>query len=312
MPRFFAHSVDAREKVQWQTLPEHSIAVANLAGEFGASIGIGRIAYIAGLLHDLGKYNRAFQAYIDGQGASVDHSTAGAWWIRELAKAAMPLDRLMADIAAYAIAGHHVGLPDRLGGPASLDERLRSYVDAIDPLWRSELAPEFSALVPSLKWVRIDKVDPLSTQKAAFQLATLGRFVFSTLVDADFRDTERFYAGIEGYEIDRTWPRLTDRLDALVARFDTYMDAKSSVDTPLNRLRAGILRHARGKADQSPGFFTLTVPTGGGKTLASLGFALDHARRHGFRRIIFAIPFAGGADRNLPKRWVTACSDPTA
>jgi CRISPR-associated endonuclease/helicase Cas3 len=145
--------------------------------------------------------------------------------------------------------------------------------------------------------VRIDKFDPLSTQKAAFQLATLGRFVFSALVDADFRDTEQFYAGIEGYEIDRTWPRLADSLDALVARFDTYMDAKSSVDTPLNRLRAGILRHARGKADQSPGFFTLTVPTGGGKTLASLGFALDHARCHGFRRIVFAIPFTSIIDQ---------------
>lgn len=298
MSQFFAHSTDAIDKHDWQPQPEHADGVAKLGASFGARFGLDRAARLAGLLHDLGKYNPAFLAYIEGKAGSVDHSTAGAWWIRELAKTAAPVDRLMAELIAYCIAGHHAGLPDRFGTQASLDERLKAYVDGIDPIWRSEITPDLTGVMPALKWVRIRKDDPLSERRAAFQLAMLGRMLFSCLVDADFRETESFYARIEGREIDRTWPALPDRLDGLIARFDAYMTAKSSPDTPLNRLRTDILRHVRGKAALPPGFFTLTVPTGGGKTLDSLGFALDHARHHGHRRIIFAVPFTAVAEQS--------------
>jgi CRISPR-associated endonuclease/helicase Cas3 len=294
---YFAHSSTAADKHDWQKLSVHAEGVAALASGFGAPLGLRAAARLAGLLHDLGKYNPAFQAYIEGRGASVDHSTAGAFWVRELARTGTPFDRLMADLIAYAIAGHHAGLPDRIGGPASLNERLAAYSDVIDPVWRHELRPDLAGLMPQLEWVRAREGASLARQRLAFQLALLGRILFSCLVDADFRDTEAHYAGIEGREIDRTWPALPDRLDGLTARFDEHMAGKSAAATPINRLRTDILRHVRTRAELPPGFFTLTVPTGGGKTLASLGFALDHARRHGHRRIIYAIPFTSIIDQ---------------
>ncbi|CAM5330121.1 hypothetical protein FALB51S_01114 [Frigidibacter albus] len=120
--------------------------------------------------------------------------------------------------------------------------------------------------------------------------------IFSCLVDADFRDTEAFYTRLEGREADRDWPALRDLLPGLRAAFDAHM-AGFPAKTDLNLLRAEVLQHIRAQAALPPGLFTLTVPTGGGKTLASLGFALDHAARHGHRRIIYAIPYTSIIDQ---------------
>jgi CRISPR-associated endonuclease/helicase Cas3 len=123
--------------------------------------------------------------------------------------------------------------------------------------------------------------------------------VFSCLVDADYRDTEKFYAEAGGNSVDRHWPALTAIIDSLIARFDTHMAdiAASSGGSPLGRLRADILAHARGRGILPRGVFTLNVPTGGGKTLASLGFALDHARTHRMDRIVYGIPFTSIIDQ---------------
>ena len=128
-----------------------------------------------------------------------------------------------------------------------------------------------------------------------FTQAFLTRMLFSCLVDADSLATEAFYATLE----DRTVPRggltalatLRDRLSAHMAGLGR--GAASSEAGSLNRLRARVLDHARSKATEPTGLFTLTVPTGGGKTLTSLSFALDHAIAHGLRRIIYVIPFTG-------------------
>lgn len=284
-PVYYAHSLKDKETHDWQLLSRHLREVANLAGDLGAPLGIGRVTTLAGLLHDLGKYNPAFQAYIAGHGSSVDHSTAGARLVGDMTDP-KTVDKIAAELVAYAVAGHHVGLPDKQSsGPSSLDERLRGFVDTLDPVWRTEIAPETSDLLPKLAWVKGD------TDKAAFQLALLGRMIFSCLVDADFRNTEQFYAEAEGRDVDRQWPALINVLPRLLARFDAHMDGMPASDESINRLRRHILIHVRGKANLTPGLFTLTVPTGGGKTLASLGFALDHARRYGHSRIIYAIPF---------------------
>ena len=108
--------------------------------------------------------------------------------------------------------------------------------------------------------------------------------VFSCLVDADYRDTEAYYDRLE----DRDWRGLPDLLPHLTAAFDVHM-AGCPADRDLNRLRAGLLGHIRSKATLPPGLFTLSVPTGGGKTLALMGFALDHAALQGHRRIIYTI-----------------------
>lgn len=287
----FAHSTPDPDRRNWQPLSDHLTAVAVLARAFAASFGGGRAAELAGLLHDLGKYSAAFQAYLEGQGVSVDHSTAGAQCVRGLPFQKM--DRVMADLLSFVIAGHHAGLADWLGANGGLRSRLDKRTEPLDEIWRREISPGDGPLVPEgFDWSR-DK------ERSAFQLAFLGRMLFSCLVDADFLDTEAFYASVEGVEVDRSWPRLEDELGGLIARFDGFMAAKqaAAAASPVNRLRADILAHARAQAELSPGLFTLNVPTGGGKTLASLGFALDHARRHGLERIVYAIPFTSVIDQ---------------
>lgn len=219
----------------------------------------------------------------------VDHSTAGAALVMKLARGD---DRIIAELIAYAIAGHHAGLPDKHGESLStLGERLKSFDPAsIDTAWEGEVAADATGLLPKLHW------QP-DGQRAAFQLALLGRMLFSCLIDADFKDTERFYGSIEGRFFDREWPRLADILPGLLARYEAHMDRVRKADSAINILRASILDHVRGRAADAPGLFTLTVPTGGGKTLASLGFALDHARTHGHERIIYAIPFTAIIDQ---------------
>lgn len=282
---YYAHSVENAPKSQWQLLRDHAQDVAKRAGELAQPLGLERAAFIAGLLHDLGKYTPDFQRRLEGAGEPVDHSTAGAQVLRNLAKGA---DGAMADIIAYAILGHHAGLPDRVEGAGSYDRRMEKKAH-LDVAWQQELTPDVTSLMPEL--VR------RFTRDRDFSLAFLGRMIFSCLVDADFKDTEAFYARQKGENPPRDWASLPDLLPDFIARFDARMAkfaTKAEFGTKeddLHRLRREVLTHMRGKAGEPPGLFTLTVPTGGGKTLASLGFALDHAKQHGHRRIIYAIPF---------------------
>ncbi|WP_312858619.1 CRISPR-associated helicase Cas3' [Rhizobium sp. G21] len=274
-------------------------AVAILAERFGAPLGIGGLGFAAGLFHDVGKYDPAFQAYIAGDGRSVDHSTAGAQVMEEIAEGA---DRAAADILAYAILGHHAGLPDRENTTEGcVDVRMKRAL-RIAPAWRDELAAYAVDCVTGLgselaKFVSVD------ASRRAFALAFLGRMVFSCLVDADFKDTEDFYVAAGERAVDHEWRTLQALLPEFLAGFEVHMQgvvgraATMEASRPLNDLRAKILTRVRAGAAMKPGFFTLTVPTGGGKTLASLGFALDHARAHGHRRIIYAIPFTSIIDQ---------------
>lgn len=290
---YYAHSTDDESRANWQPLPEHLIDTANLAESFGQRIHLAKAARLAALLHDLGKYTPEFQARLSGAPERVDHSTAGAAIVRQLVSVAKLDDRLVGEILAYAIAGHHAGLPDKQGEAFStLSERLKGFEEsALDPVWKSQIAPDATGLLPAFEWERKDQ------RKSAFQIAFLGRMIFSCLVDADFKDTERFYARRDGREVDRDWPALQTILPGLIDAFDRRMGAMRSTATAVNRLRADILDHVRARAADTPGLFTLTVPTGGGKTLASLGFALDHARAHGHDRIIYAIPFTSIIDQ---------------
>jgi CRISPR-associated endonuclease/helicase Cas3 len=289
---YFAHSFTDQPAEEWQSLRDHLVGVSELAGQFGASFGAGRAAALSGLLHDLGKYSLAFQARLNG-GQVVDHATAGAQEVNALGDQMNPLDKITAELIAYAIAGHHTGLPDRIGSEASLTDRLKKAIEPLDDVWRSEIAPDATGLWPNLDLERKDGA------KAAFQLGFLGRMIFSCLIDADRRDTEAFCSRHEGWTPDRDWPRLQEITGDLIGLFDCYMADKrvSAPDTDVNRLRREVLEHVRAQTTQPPGLFTLTVPTGGGKTLASLAFALDHARAHGLERIVYAIPFTSVVDQ---------------
>ncbi len=278
---FYAHSTDCEDKKDWQTLSGHLTSVGELAAQFASEFGANDLARVAGLLHDLGKYTVEFQLRLEG-GERVDHATWGA----RIAKERYPS---AAALLSYGIAGHHAGLANGKNGigRTSLEDRLNKELPTLIPDWEQELSlPEKLGLPEGFKGQK---------GRARFQQATLARMIFSCLVDADFIDTDNFYRRIEGRPLRHMQPQptleqLRDKLNAKLAEF--------IADTELNKLRAKILSYVRGNATKRPGLFSLTVPTGGGKTLASLGFALDHAIQYGLRRVIYVIPFTSVVEQS--------------
>ena len=272
----YAHSIQGSPVHNWEPLSSHLASVAALAAEFAAAFGWSEAARAAGLLHDVGKVSDTYQGYIatpPSKGVSAkgpDHSTAGA---RVAANAFGPQ---LGRILAYAIAGHHAGL----GDGDELDRRL-GQGHRIDPYdgWQAHTGPmpTAAALRPSSNF------KPL--EQAGFSTAFLTRMLFSCLVDADFLATEAFYQGKARPGGHATIETLRDRLRSHMAGL------RPTASTEVNAVRARVLEHAVAQAELPPGLFTLTVPTGGGKTLASLSFALEHAVRHGMRRVVYVIPF---------------------
>ncbi|MEN3110679.1 CRISPR-associated helicase Cas3' [Uliginosibacterium paludis] len=290
LPEFLAH-ID--QNCTPHSLHEHLLKVAALAAEKAAPFMAQDWAKLAGQWHDLGKYRPGFQQYIrqvNGVDAHIEnkvggrektHSAAGALWaIQTLREKHGPGGELAARVFAYLIASHHAGLYDWDSGLAA---------ELVKEDRRSELAEALAANPPDAILSAADFVPDLRNipgGSAGFALWV--RMLFSCLVDADFLDTEAFF--------DQAKPGCRQgfpSLGAMLAAFDEHMDTveAQAADTQVNQLRADILRQCRDKAELPPGFFSLTVPTGGGKTLASLAFALRHAAKHSKRRIIYAIPY---------------------
>lgn len=277
----FAHSVPSSpDTSRWEPLADHLEAVGVRAAAFAGIFGFGTIGEIAGRLHDIGKASREYQSYIRGTAGNrgPDHSTAGAKVARER------FGKHVGQVIAYAIAGHHSGLANGSGFDSkrnSLAVRLSNdfALPAYDK-WK-----DYAGNLPEPIALRNPIPNSISE---GFHRAFLIRMLFSCLVDADFLETERFYAEAEG----RPAPDRSGTLDPadLSKRLEAFMATKQT-DSNLGRLRAEIRAHALDKVAEPPGLFTLTVPTGGGKTLTSLSFALEHARRHDLRRIVYVIPF---------------------
>lgn len=283
--RHYAHTRKGAPQSEWEPLEDHLATVATLASEFADGFGADAWGYLAGLWHDVGKYSHAFQKYLaatatiadDGHRAElagrVDHSTAGAQHAARLGS----LGRLL----AYCIAGHHGGLPDNEAGAAGLSMRLRKEIEPYGGA-PAELLSESLPPAPRLSLLG-DK------RRGAFAVAFFTRMVFSCLVDADFLATEKFMNSERAQKRRRT----TVKLEQMVERLDAYLDdlQRRAADTDVNRRRRQVLSSCRHKAGSPPGVFSLSVPTGGGKTLSSLAFALRHAVAHGLQRVICAIPF---------------------
>jgi len=272
----------------WRTphdLADHLRCVAGIASLQASRFNGSDWAYLAGLWHDLGKYRPRFQRYIrqasgfeadahiKGEAGKSPHSTAGAL---------LACDRFgeKGRVLAYLIAGHHAGLYDWYGG---LDARLAS-TDSRDEL--SESLAELPSADILDHGVFAPDLRSIPGGKDGFALWV--RMLFSCLVDADFLDTEAYMNA--GQSAQRgNWPET----QMLLEQFDRFMAdmVQSAVPTPINKLRADILRQCREKAAGAPGLFSLTVPTGGGKTLSSLAFALEHGKRYNKRRLIYVIPY---------------------
>lgn len=308
IPYGHTHPDFPRDPSKWESLPAHLQEVAEKAADFASRFGCAEVARKAGLWHDFGKFSDAFQNYLknaqrdteegDRPGKPArgpDHATAGA---RHAVAAKPGLGHLL----AYAIAGHHAGLPDGLFGQpgvaqeSSLKHRLNH--SRIEP-WE----PAALATLPAEAFSPPEIPAGLKSFLADGYAASFWtRMLFSCLVDADFLATEAFM-NEKNSRVRDTKPapslaELETRLDAYMAAKQAEAEQTGGARTPVNRIRAQVRDACLAKADDAPGLFSLTVPTGGGKTLASLAFALRHARRHGLERIVYVIPFTSIIEQN--------------
>ena len=289
---FYARSTKQIDKTNWQPLKEHLENVASLAKEFASSMGqeVETMAKVAGLLHDIGKYTKEFQARLSGDLTKVDHSTRGAKMAIKRYK-----NKDMGYFIAYAIAGHHAGLANGSGEGkrrGTLANRLERNLPYLCDEWEKEVT--LDSTLPCPKFIPSDN--------QMFQCAFLIRMIFSCLVDADYLDTERFFLKVENKTSKRGFGDISTRV--LSKRLDDHLTelgkrqgvTKKSQDILDNRRK--IFETVNKNAELEQGIFSLTVPTGGGKTLTSLSFALKHALKHELKRIIYVAPFTSIIEQN--------------
>lgn len=264
----------------YQPLKAHEENVAALAGKFAEAFGAKAHGERTGLLHDIGKYsdNGQKRQRDPEHTAKVDHATAGAqlaWKLKDC-------------VAAFAVAGHHGGLPDMGSGSddggGTLWARLnKPLTGGNDPsAWKNEIEIPEKICYPA--W--------LETEKDARRLAMYTRMLFSCLVDADYLDTETAIQGGQPRGKGETLERLLEKLNAHVAPW---------LQAPANDLcakRSAILARCLHGGEDEQGLYTLTVPTGGGKTISSLAFALSHAMKHDLQRVIYVIPYTSIIEQN--------------
>lgn len=285
---FYAHSLEDQPLEKWQLLEEHLRNVAEKAAEFARPFDGEEWARLAGNTHDIGKGVRSWQAYLRKANKIIDefatfytghpnHAAAGAQLLFKNSKQAGKL-------LAYCIAGHHGGLPNWSDSQrTALKERLEEPLSEID-------APYAPIVFPfELPFTR-------DQERVGFQMQFFVRMLFSCLVDADYLDTETFL-NKERSSGRSSYPGLDDLHERFWKNFNG-MRNKADPHLNVNIQRERVLTDCLQTSDNKPGVFSLTVPTGGGKTLASLAFALNHAIKHDKRRIIFVIPFTSIIEQN--------------
>lgn len=284
--KYLAHISGNRE----ETVKEHCLGVAEQAAIFAEPFGSREEAFFTGVLHDIGKYTREFQKRLHGSNQSVDHSTAGA-------KEAISRNNLP---AAFAIMGHHGGIPNMGSKGDSSSEptfygRKKKDVCDYSP-WKDEIP--VPSVPPFPEW--LSKGDK-------FTLSFYIRMLFSCLVDADFLKTEEFMnerPALRGSDV-----TIDSLRDKMLAQAEEYFEnghkaeadeSKTLAEKILIRKKNEVLSSCleAGKSVDK-GLYTLTVPTGGGKTFASLAFALEHASEKNMSRVIYVIPYTSIIDQTV-------------
>lgn len=289
--KYYAHSKENEPPTNWQPLEDHLKNVAEMARSFAEAFGAGDWGYIAGLWHDLGKYSDEFQqkiniqegkdAHIETKPGHIDHSTAGAQYaIKALGDKGKML--------AYAIAGHHSGLLDGKSNDSCLHDRLKKSIP------NYSASPEYILNSKGLGEPPFE-LNIHNPKRFGFQISFFIRMIYSCLVDADFLDTEAFMDKEKSL-----WRKGYPALSELDSKLDSALNQliKSVPQTPINRRRAKILKNCLDASWSPQGLFSLTIPTGGGKTLSSLAFAMKHALKHNLKRIIYVIPYTSIIEQN--------------
>ena len=295
MTECYAHTGSDLDDVStWQTLSEHANEVARRAEAFAEKFGMGLWGRALGLLHDAGKASAGFRKRLEG-GKPVDHSTAGA---------KIAVDRYGAGgwFMAYALIGHHGGAPNgKVWSECSrsqsaflrtpLKNRLESEIESYDAFFElmetGEIdLPDIVQLGAPMRPGRTFE----STARKAFSVFVLEHFLYSSLVDSDYLDTERFMTP-EASEAREA--RELANMEELLAKLESHMAdlMEKAGDTSVNRARRSVYEDCLATAVQPSGLYTMTVPTGGGKTLSSMAFGLRHAVEQGMERVIVAIPY---------------------
>lgn len=275
--QYLAHINDKGEE---QPLKQHLEGTALLCGQFADNFGAYEWGYCCGLLHDIGKYSLKFQKRLQGSEDSVDHSTAGAkvCWDR----------KGMYQFLSYCIAGHHAGLPDT-GGASDTGTR-GTMMGRMKKKLENYQAYEKEIEIPLLK---NPPFQPVKDENPGFFFSMLIRMLYSCLVDADYLDTELFMKGMEIRDSGESIPILYEKLRESISGWLDNHDLET-----ISGRRTEILNHCIKMGEAPKGLFTLTVPTGGGKTISSLAFALRHAKEHHMDRIIYVIPYTSIIEQN--------------
>ncbi|WP_315377885.1 CRISPR-associated helicase Cas3' [Kingella denitrificans] len=322
--RYIAHV--RKSDGQPQSLQTHLIETAEIAKLLAAKLDLDQAGGLLGLMHDFGKYSQDFQEYIKSvtginpdaddyvlpNGKKIDHSTAGAQWVyRELRKfgAAQGIGELFGQMLGLCIASHHgEGLIDCLDGEGNpkwierfnkTDElthlaECERNADEVVQQKAYELAGEnlIRSLLKAVKPILSDQTTNVKIKE--FYLGCLTRFLFSCLIDADRINSSDFEREAQK-EVRRLtkkpdWQSVIDKLETHLASFENRY--------PIDEIRRKISDDCLKRASDFQGIYTLTVPTGGGKTLASLRYALHHAQKHHLDRIIYIIPYTSIIDQN--------------
>ena len=303
MNGYFAHTLPGQPASEWEPLEAHLRKVADLAAGFASRFEASDWGYVAGLWHDLGKFSAEFQEYLQSSAAAaasdgdevthrgerfgkVDHASAGAQYAAQRCP-------VLGHLVAFAISGHHSGLLDARADGACLEARLKKSLFPWTAAPEELLEPhELKRLLPLPHFLdkAIARRDPLG-------VAFFARMLFSCLVDADYLATEAFVDPGRARGRPR-WPEdILLRIESCLSEHLADIE-RQAADTEVNRARREVREACERAAGGTPGLFSLTVPTGGGKTLASLSFALSHARRFGLDRIVYVIPFTSIIEQN--------------